>query len=174
MLIKPLSPQTLDEAINLVDIVFPYQSILEKASLRASLFQDNWLYKIGFFWAGVSQLKYWVAIDENSNKVIGITGLYCYKRDEAEANWLGWLCVDPLFRGQGIGKKLLEFAINKTKATGKKFLRLYTSTDPNEATAQTLYEKYGFHIIREESMWGDKHKKIYRQLQLCSHSHLNA
>lgn len=170
MLIEPLSHETLDEAINLINRVFPYQTLIERFSLRASLFKDYWFYKIGFWLARVTQLNYWVAIEERSKQVIGTTGLYCYSKDEAEAYWLAWLCVDPACRGQGIGKKLLDFSVDKAKAAGKRFLRLYTSTDPNEAAAQILYEKYGFRITGEEKIWGDIHKRIYRELQLYSNS----
>ncbi len=167
MLIKQLSRKELNEAIQLVNKCFPYQSWLERTSLPASLFQDNLTCKIKFLFAKVTQLNYWVGIDEKSQKVIGTTGLYSYKKDEAEAYWLPMFCVDPAFRGQGIGKKLLNFSIDKARADGKKFLRLYTSNDPNEAAAQILYEKSGFVITGEEKVEGTPYKKIYRELRLA-------
>ena len=170
MLIKPLSLSNIEAAVNLVNKVFTRQSMLERESLRASLSQDKRLYKILFLLARVTQLHYWVAVDNNSQKVIGTTGLYCYTYDEAEAYWLAMFCVDPTCRGQGIGRKLLEFSIDKAKAADKKFLRLYTSTDPNEATAQVLYDKYGFRITNEERYWGSQYKKVYRELELHSSS----
>jgi ribosomal protein S18 acetylase RimI-like enzyme len=162
MQIKPLTPAKLKEAMQLLNKAFPYESM----SLAASLFPDRLLYKITFLVARVTQLNYWVAIDETSQKVIGTTGLYCYKKDETEAYWLAMFCVDPAFRGQGIGKKLLNFSIDKARADGKKFLRLYTSNAPNEAAAQILYEKCGFVITGEKKIWGLPYKKIYRELQL--------
>ena len=63
--------------------------------------------------------------------------------------------IMPEYRGQGIGKQLIEFSIEAARGYGKKYLRLYTSTDPNEAAAQFLYEKYGFRVFRvERKYWG--------------------
>jgi ribosomal protein S18 acetylase RimI-like enzyme len=99
---------------------------------------------------GVAELiNFWVAIDENSN-VVGITGIYSYLKDREDAIWLAWFCVDPEQRGKGIGKKLIEYTLDVTKKYNKKYFRLYTSSDPNEAAAQYLYEKYGFKIVKEE------------------------
>jgi GNAT superfamily N-acetyltransferase len=72
--------------------------------------------------------------------VLGTTRLYSLEKDEKEAYWLGWYCVDPAFRGKGIGGKLLDHAIRKAKERDKKFLRLYTSTSPEEKSAQHIYD----------------------------------
>ena len=96
-----------------------------------------------------SLLKYWVAVNNNGD-VCGICGLYTYKNDEHEAVWLGWFCVSQNLRGQGIGQKLIEYSIAEARKYNKKYFRLYTSTDPNEAAAQSLYEKYGFKVVKQE------------------------
>ncbi|MFB2838215.1 GNAT family N-acetyltransferase [Floridanema evergladense] len=168
--IKPLSYQTLEEAIALVDKIFPYQkdSMYENARIAfsASLEKNNPLSKSLLEQMQIMEANYWVSIDENLGKVIGTTGLYTYAEDEAEAYWLGYTCVDPDFRGQRIGAKLVDFAIEKAREAGKKFLRLYTSTFPDQAVAQILYEKRGLRIIGEEQIEGSKFKKIYRELKL--------
>jgi len=167
MHIEPLSYETLDDAINLVNKVFLNQNLFEKASWAFQLsLKNTWTVRIILGVVGVTEARYWVAIDENSRKVIGTTGLYSYKQDKDEAYWLGWTCVSPSARGQGIGSKLVDFSIQKGKTEAKKFLRLYTSTDPNRATARVLYEKRGFRLIGEDKMWGNKLKKLYFELEL--------
>ncbi|MBI2507407.1 GNAT family N-acetyltransferase [Candidatus Woesearchaeota archaeon] len=114
----------------------------------------------------VKKLKYYVAIDEKTKKIIGTTGFYTSSQDEKEAYWLGWWCVDEKYRNKGVGTKLLEFIINKARKAKKKFLRAYTSTDPHEYEAQKIYEKHGFKVFKEESIPEKPYKKLYRELKL--------
>lgn len=168
MYIEPLSYETLDKAINLVNQVFPKQNLFENATLafRFSLNKSSIISQIAFSIVGITEVRYWVAVDDKSKEVIGTTGLYCYKKDQNEAYWLGWTCVDPNARGQGIGGKLVDFYIQKARAEGKKFLRLYTSTHPNQATAQILYEHRGLRLIGESKIRGTNFKILYRELEL--------
>jgi ribosomal protein S18 acetylase RimI-like enzyme len=114
--------------------------------------------------AGVkSKVAFAVYIDE-TNAVLGTTGLYQYKRDAQEAMWVSWFCVDPKARGKGIGQKLIEHTICLAAQAGVQRLRLYTSTDPNEEAAQRLYEKNGFkEIRREKGLFGTK---IFREREI--------
>ncbi|MCL2285910.1 MAG: GNAT family N-acetyltransferase, partial [Firmicutes bacterium] len=97
-------------------------------------------------------------------EVVGVCGLYTTPDTQHDSVWLNWLCVDPNYRKQGIRRMLLETAIKQAKATGKKFLCLFTSDDPNEAAAQKLYEKYGLKIVRKEK--DSTHMTFYRTLRL--------
>ena len=108
-------------------------------------------------------MNFWVAKNEKG-EICGTTGLYTCCKDEEEAVWLSWFCVAPEARGQGIGKRLIEFSIKKAKEQNKKYLRLYTSTDPVEESAQVLYEKYGLAKVKEKNYgtW----VKIERELKL--------
>lgn len=176
MHIEPLSYQTLDAAIKLVNQVFPYQiyqifplhALWEKArfSFPLSLRKNSIVTKIIFSLVGVAEVRYWLAVDQVSSKVIGTTGLYSFKKDKNEVDWLDWTCVAPEFRGQGIGGKLVDFAIEKARSEGKKFLRLYTSNYPNQATAQILYTKRGFRMTGEDKIKGTEFKILYLELEL--------
>lgn len=159
----PLSFKNVDAAKNLLNAVFPVQTRIERSDfwLPASL---DGIYKRKSPNNKVVWVKYWVALEQK--KVIGITGLYTLKDDEAEAYWLSWFCVDPVYRQKGIGNRLLDFAIRKAKAGSKRFLRLYTSPDdPNETAAQVLYEKKGFGITGIDGKRG-KYAIAYRELKL--------
>jgi len=165
MRIEPLSKRTLDEAKNLVNHIFPLQDEWERSDfwLEASL--NFGRLKIRLPVKDVRGFGYWVAIE--GGNIVGIIGLYGQEDDIKEAFWVGWFCVDPAFRGRGIGRELLEFAIQRSRAEGKKYLRLYTSDDPNEAVAQTLYEKLGFKVTKKNvRQRGGKWNVFYRELKL--------
>ena len=93
--------------------------------------------------------KYWLAVDKNGS-VVGTTGLYETGADKGEAAWMGWMSVPKSYRGQGIGKKLVDFSIEQARADGKGMLRLYTSTYQGEAAAQGLYEREGLKVVARE------------------------
>ena len=154
----------LDEVEKLVAKVFPLRDIPERMSFWVYRRQNNPIVRMLMRIGGVSSIpNIWAAINSDGN-VCGTTGLYVYKKDEHEAMWLSWYCVDPKQRGQGIGKMLIEFSIEKAKECSKDFLRLYTSDHPSEAAAQGLYEKYGFVVFKKEKYGSDTY--LYRELDL--------
>lgn len=163
--IRPLTRKRLNDAVNLLNEIFPGEeeeppSKELPASLSQAKFRD-YLFK-----TGQSSVKYWVAIDD-LGRVVGTIGLYCYEKDKDEAFWLGWFCVRSDCRRKSIGEKLLRFAISKAKSKGKKFLRLDTSTDPDELSARRLYEKYGFKLTgREPYLNNADIEKLYYELEL--------
>ena len=162
--IEPLTDRTLRETVDLVDKIFPGEEkeppkLEIPASLNTEKYQ-NFLLK-----HQMSDLRYWVAIDD-FERVVGTIGLYCYDFDEEEAFWLGWFCVDPRLRRKNIGVQLLQFSIKEAKKQGKKFLRLYTSTDLNELASHRLYEKYGFRLVEKEPQAGTEFKYLYYELKL--------
>ncbi|MDB5159251.1 MAG: GCN5-related N-acetyltransferase [Mucilaginibacter sp.] len=75
---------------------------------------------------------------------IGFTQLYPkYSSTRAVKNWiLNDLYVNPAYRKQGIGNKLIATATDFAKIGGAKFIQLETATD--NYTAQHLYESVGF------------------------------
>jgi GNAT superfamily N-acetyltransferase len=102
---------------------------------------------------GLAGIKDMIAFDvyvDGADLVLGTTGLYCYKNDATEAVWVAWFCVDPKARGRGIGQALIDHTVSRARNAGFNRIRLYTSTDPNEAAAQRLYEKNGFKEIRRK------------------------
>ena len=146
--VEPLSSATLIRSLILVRHVFPYVSALKDApaffftvSLLPAVMRRRLLPLFG-----IMDARYWVATDR-TGKVIGTTGLYSRHEDAGEAVWIGWMCVDSLYRGKGVGKALLEFTITEARAQRLPFLRLYTSDHPNEEAAQGLYERHNLKIV---------------------------
>ena len=159
--IVELDDAMIPQAKALVAKVFPSQDFVERISFWVYKHKANPVMKAALGLSGsMSVYRYWVALNENGD-ICGTTGLYSEKSDIHEALWLSWFCVDPDMRGQGVGKKLIEFSIEMARGYGKKYLRLYTSDDPNEAAAQFLYEKYGFKVVRVDRKWD--HTIIYRE-----------
>lgn len=157
MNIVPLTQSRLGEAVEMVNNVFPedIEAIWNpERSLPLSLRPQSELKEDVF-------VDYWVLLNDKE-EIIGVTGMYRLKEDEGDVVWLGWYCVRADQRGKGLGKELLEWTIEKAKERGFRKMKLYTSTDPNEAVAQTLYEKMDFKITGEDA--GDGiHKTLYRE-----------
>lgn len=143
--IMPLSKDTLDKAISLIQNVFPYKPDQKNAqwSFSDSLSSTS------------TDKNYWVAVDKEEH-VIGATGLYL-DRDDKSVVWLGWFGVHPTHRRHGIGSELLSFTIAEAKRRGFSFLNLYTSSNENEKAAHHLYHKFGF----MQSSTDEKIDKIY-------------
>ena len=82
---------------------------------------------------------FFVAKDEG-NRVIGYIAVYIV-RDEA---FVENICVDEAFRRQGVGKALVEKAIDHCRANGASFLSLEVRR--SNTAALGLYTGFGFDI----------------------------
>jgi GNAT superfamily N-acetyltransferase len=175
IILERLSLSTLAPALRLANSVFPDDinsgervnlafrvSLLVNSDSKLKQMVGHLLLRV----AGVSKLRYWAALDETTRQVIGVTGLYEKREDAHEVAWGGWMCVDPTYRGHGLGRKLAEFSIETARSEGKHWARLYTSTLPGEVAAQHLYDSLGFVIYRTEPIPGSAHYYLYRQLDL--------
>lgn len=168
IIIEPLSEKTLRGTLSVLDKVFGHNQKDKEMYHNAfpgSL--DREQYKLLF---GKKEkptyLQYYVTIDKGSNKVVGTTGLYAYTGDSNKRFGTGWFCVDPTYRGKGIGKLLLDFTIDKARKLKRKILHLWTSMDPIEQTANKMYEKRGFVITKRERLPDQQSDIIYMELKL--------
>jgi GNAT superfamily N-acetyltransferase len=167
--IKPLTKDKINEAIALIERIFdssPTDIDSPRIWFPASLYPEK--YKKYYEKLGVIECRYFLAIDSETDKIIGTTGYYELKGDKNEADWLGWFSVSPEYRRKGIGTKLLEFIKNKSKIRGKKYLRLYTTDSPEEKPAQKFYDSVRLEIKKQEPTTEYKRAqlKIYRELKL--------
>ncbi len=170
--IVPLTKEILRSASTVADRVFqgefPKPSHGLAASLEAGL-TGKIVRRVATL-LGYRDIQYWVAVDEQEN-VLGLTGLYDQRKEQRKVKWVGWHCVAPEARGQGIGEKLLDHVIQEARSAGANALRLYTSTHGSEAAAQSLYEKRGLKVVEQgpEIREGqEKYRYLYRQLLLNS------
>jgi GNAT superfamily N-acetyltransferase len=159
--IAPLTDNTLKDATSLRDSIFDDIDPLDIKTLKASLNPKK--YKKWFKDIELIKLNYWLAIDKTNN-VMGMVGLYNEIEDNKDMCWLGWFCVDPKHREQGVGKKLLEFSIARAKQENKKYLHLYTQDLPEYRSAIKMYKEYGFKFYEPEEK--DDNDNIYFLLEL--------
>ncbi len=166
VIIEPLTFKYLLPALKVVDAVFPRREQgreLADFAFTASLLSLGRLITKRM---GYPTVNYWIARDTKTNQIYGTVGLYTHA-DDPEAYWGGWMCVDPRHRGRSIGKKLYEFALTEAKRKGDRpYFRFYTSTDPNEARAQEMYDRSGFKVYKEEFDPVSGYTRLYRQGRL--------
>ena len=171
MNIVPLSKENLEDTIQMAHKAFPLDAAGEnppekgfRKSLEIHGDEDLEAWHRMTQGKKISRLNYWVLLDEN-NKVVGVTGLYSFSEAPDEV-WLAWFCLDPITRGKGLGRKLLNWTMEKARSEGYAKFRLYTSTDPNEAAAQNLYESVGLKITEEKDDPDSPYKLMYREVML--------
>jgi len=167
IIIQELNNKNVQEASRLADAIFIKDPIKPSVYFEASL-DDKKFHDVNKISSeDLFSLKYWVAVDDETKRIVGTTGLYEKIQDKDDAAWVDWYCVAPDVRGKKIGSTLLDFTIAEAKKKHKKFLRLYTSTLENESVAQIIYERKGFKIIKEMGYKKEKDYEIfYRQLDL--------
>ena len=159
--IVPLSKETLQSAMKLVDICFPVKMEHENTDLlQASLGMKD----ISLVDKNGVYIKYWVVL--KGKDVIGLVGLFGERRKVKKEYWLDYFCVHPSMRGKGIGTKLLNFAILKARKEDKKYLKLYTAEGLDEAAAQHLYEEKGFEVTKKRRDKNFPYMLIYYRLFL--------
>lgn len=113
--------------------------------------------------ADAERLGLWVAVDAGS-RVLGFVGLY--GRDELPGEaWLGWFAVRPDCRRQGVGRQLLDRAIQEARQRGLRVLRLWTTDAPDMAASARFYDRAGF-LAEPTDVMELGHRVIVRSLAL--------
>jgi ribosomal protein S18 acetylase RimI-like enzyme len=150
MPIMQCSNELMGQAEALVRSVFVWMTPIERFSFVAIRYPKSVAGRFLMVLAGIKDMIAFYVYVDGAKLVLGTTGLYRYKKDANEAVWLAWFCVDHKARGRGIGQALIDHTVSRARNAGFSRIRLYTSTDPNEAAAQLLYEKNGFKEIRRK------------------------
>jgi putative acetyltransferase len=88
---------------------------------------------------------YWIA--EEKGKIIGGCGIFPTPGLPDGCTELVKLYLDPLYRGKGTGRKLLELAVESAKQSG--YRKIYLESLPELGRAISLYERAGFRLIAE-------------------------
>jgi cation diffusion facilitator family transporter len=164
--IVPLSPATLKQAVELITTTFrltpdevPLQELEESV--------EPGLHTAALAEKGISDPRYWVAL--HHGHVTGLTGIYFSANDREEAVWGGWTVYDASLRSSvSRAKKLmLQKMLIEARATGRRLLRLYTSTAPAEAAANRLYDRAGLKVYRTEPLPDGTGIVLYRQAAIA-------
>lgn len=94
------------------------------------------------------ECKIYVAVNED--RIVGFIGLKPHE--------LSFLYVDPAFQKRGIGKKLIEFALDQLERP----IKLDVFTD--NLAAKALYRKYGFKVVKTVvEKWSDEYPIEFSQ-----------
>lgn len=132
----------------------------ELAALQNKIFSGSW----GFNPNTVEEIKYYLQLTS-----CRIDEVLCIEAKKQKIGYL-WphnlpiesgrrrmrihmLGVDPEFQGQGLGKKLLQTAINKMEKQGVKTVEL--TVDSENTPAVSLYNSLGF-TLKSRSLWYEK------------------
>jgi len=83
----------------------------------------------------------WVAETMDGNGSLIVVGMLVMWRIIDEAH-IGTLAVHPEFRRRGIGKKLLQVALDEAKTAGATYV--YLEVRRSNLVAQSLYQAFGF------------------------------
>lgn len=75
---------------------------------------------------------------ELNNEIIGYCGILPKSSKSVNRYAIRCVCVDPKYRGQGIGNRLMEYV--KKKFKGNLFIKVVANNNP----AYNLYKKIGF------------------------------
>lgn len=169
--IESLSFDSIEKACDLANEIFSNRVVPPSHALEASLDDNKYMqFKRELFEEheiSLVDLNYWVAVESETHRIVGLIGLYSTEDDHNIASWISWFCVDRETRRKQVGQNLLKFVVRESRKNLKSYLRLFTSTDPNEAAAQILYKNMGFRIMDEKGRKkrGD-FEIFYRELQL--------
>lgn len=152
--------ETTNQAADLMRIDLMLSADAEPAGLLAnSIFKDSaplTSFKLSFdqespaaikwFGGHSSLLEYYVGRDQS--KIISTCGLYTEKDEWDGIVWLGWFCVDPAYRGQGLGDQMFEFG-EKRAAQRHQANKLMLWTEPQDKAAHSLYIKHGMKRLKD-------------------------
>jgi GNAT superfamily N-acetyltransferase len=133
------------------------------AELHALYYHKHWGFHVFFESKVATELSefllrfektrdgFWVAsVDE---RIVGSIAIDGVNQDNKGAH-LRWFIVAPENQGQGIGKVLMEEAVEFCREKG--FARVYLWTFAGLDAARHIYEKYGFRLCEqcEGNQWG--------------------
>ncbi len=100
---------------------------------------------------------------EKEGKIVGSISVVTYSDKEAQ---LRWLLLDPSIRGRGIGRWLVEEALEFCGAVGYSSVFLWTVKTLTIATE--LYQSLGFRATEEQTheLWGSIITEVRYDLEL--------
>ena len=78
----------------------------------------------------------------DNKKITGMLSIGTYQTPTGIKVWIEDVVVDESYRGKGIGKELMNFAVNYSRSLGAKDVRL--TSRPSRIAANKLYSKLGF------------------------------
>lgn len=81
-------------------------------------------------------------VAKDSDRIVGMAALYIHQKVGKIGSYIEDVVVDSAYRGQGLGKKIVQALIDEARERGVVSIAL--TSRPERVAAHTLYEKLGF------------------------------
>ena len=127
-----------------VDIVNVFKKLIPQLSPNCSLPTKKDLEAI------VNSSNTLLFIAEENNEILGTMTLVLNKIPTGDKVWIEDVVVDKSTRGKGVGKALIETAIEY--ATKNNIKKINLTSSPDKVIANKLYQKLGF-VKRETNVY---------------------
>lgn len=144
------------------------------SELHGTYYNDHWAFGLYFEAKVATELsEFFLRYNKNSDGIwiakangrvegsIIIDGIH----SENEGAHLRWFILSDTLRGRGVGKRLINRAIDFCKSKRHKKIYLWTFEGLN--AARRLYEKSGFQLIKQQRglQWGTTVNEQYFELK---------
>lgn len=90
----------------------------------------------------------WIAVDDE--RIVGCAQLVVAHQLVDSRGWLEDVVVDEAYRGQGVGRRLVEAALEEARRLGLRSVKL--TSGPKREAARALYASFGFEML-ETDVW---------------------
>ena len=125
------------------DVVLSLQKLLPQLTINYKSFDQKDLEEI----LDSQCTRLFTAIDRNSdNQIVGSFSLVIFRIATGRMIRIEDVVVDESRRGEGIGRKMMEHALNLAKKTGNVKIELYSH--PTRVAADELYQSLDFKILK--------------------------
>lgn len=133
IIIEPIEPDHYQSAIEMIQKTI----MISQKSIYPDELREKFVHKYDLenFKKRVKEITYFVAVDEDANKVLGIIGL--------KDNELRTFFVDPDYQGKGIGRMLYNKLEQTARERGITKVVLFGSP-----LGEPAYIKFGFKKIK--------------------------
>lgn len=145
--IVPLSEDNMPDALSVLDAEFGHEKDSTdnyRVWLPNSLLDGEPKIAEALAKIKLDFLKYWVALDLERKKVVGVTGVYS-KSDQPNLAWLAWTSVQegtPDLRE--VENDLIDFSASIARSLGKESLVDYFDDSEEDANIRELLYRNGF------------------------------
>ena len=126
--IKEYTPQVFKAIQHLLTLLVTYNLKISGKDFREIIESDN--------------SHIFVAIDSQNNNLMGMLTVGTYLSPTGRKGWIEDVVVDEAYRGHGIGKELMQHAIQFADFQAIKLLML--TSNPTRVAANSLYQSLGF------------------------------
>jgi ribosomal protein S18 acetylase RimI-like enzyme len=96
-----------------------------------------------------------VIAEDASSKIVGFVAYLIHPESAGMSAYgeITVIAVDPLLRGEGIGRRLLDHAVRELREAGAPVIMLQTGGDDGHGPARALYESAGFRHLPVAQYW---------------------